>query len=543
MKRTVAFLLAVCVLFGCCGCAGHSCESPCESCGLCLNTGCQESACADKCQGHHTCANTCPDCGLCTNAECTDAVCTQKCQGHHSCSKVCPDCGLCANKRCKESVCAEKCPGHHTCAAPCPDCGLCINEDCADAICAEKCPGHKEEPHVFSSGDYITDKAVSIDTGTFVYDIDPGVYVKGDLQEITDAIVPLMEQFTALNFDGAGYARKNFPDGKIHIRITRDSLYACQDWYQGSPDSEVGNAYGGPEEHVVVSPGDLYLGTSTIIHEASHVLMFRQSEWSYGQLLDEGISTYTTYLVEKELENTNSEISFYIGPSTYSINNMLIFDYGKLYEQPLEYWFENTFEHSLNANYAIGFRFMTYLHEVYGDYTQWILKFEEQYPAKKHAKYSNNAPVDRRISVLKATYGDDVLDNFYPWLKENQSRFNEVTVLHHYADLTAADSINLYPTFNALESRAYMEYFKYKDLYINIETVRSYVGEYKKLDCSGLMLRTTQPVTVKLFRSDGSYTTVITDSKIPLDGISYIQLVGEGSLALLEIIGPFRLMS
>ena len=542
MKKTAAFLLSICIFIGCFGCAAHDCAYPCESCGLCLNSDCQESACVKKCQGHHACTNACPDCGLCANENCKEPVCQEKCQGHHTCSNICPDCGLCINKRCKEAVCAEKCQGHHICANTCPDCGLCFNSNCTETVCAEKCPGHKEEPYLFSSGDYITTEAVSIDTGTFVYDIGPGIYVKGDLQEITDTIVPLMEQFTGLDFDGAGYARRNFPDGKIHIRVTRDNLYVGQDWYQGSNDSEVGNAYGGSDEHVVVSPGDLYLGNSTIIHEASHVLMYRQSKWSYGQLLDEGISTYTTYLVEKELEKTNAEISFYIGSSTNSINNMLIFDYNKLYEQPLEYWFENTFDYSLNANYAIGFRFMTYLHEVYGNYTEWILNYEEQYPAKKYAQYSNNAPVDRRISILKATYGDDVLDNFYPWLKENQNRFNEVTALRHYADLTTADSVNLYPTFNALESRAYMEFFKYKDLYINLEPVRSYVGEYKQQDCSNLMLRTTQPTTVKLFRSDGSYTIVITDSKIPLDGISYIQLVGEGSLALLEIIGPFRLM-
>ena len=541
MKKAITLLLIFCMLLSCTGCgAPHSCENPCESCGLCLNGDCAEAACQEKCQGHHACTSPCPDCGLCANESCTEAVCQKKCQGHHTCASLCPDCGLCANESCTEAVCQKKCQGHHTCASLCPDCGLCANESCTEAVCQEKCPGHNmEEPYLFSSGDYITTEAVSIDTGTFVYDIGPGIYVRGDLQEITDVIVPLMEQFTGLDFDGAGYGQEKHPDGKIHINLSRDYLYVELDWYQGNSASEVGNAYADAYDHAIVSPGDLYLGTSTIIHEASHVLMYRQSEWQYSQLLNEGISTYTTYLVERELEMTDPETSFCISPSSQSIGDMQIYDYDKLYEQPLEYWFKNTFEYSGNANYVIGFRFMAYLQEVYGNYTGWITKFEEMYPYTSNRTGTNEASVSRQIEVLKATYGEDVLDNFYPWLKENQARFDPSPDIQ-YSDMTTANGVNLYPTCNYIETRARMVNFIYSDLYINLETVRTYLADYKQLDISGLTLFTSQPVTVNLYQADGSFTTVTTDSDISLEGISYIKLVGTGTLNLLEIKGPFR---
>lgn len=478
MKRIIAFLLSLVLLLGCVGCAApHSCENVCESCGLCLALSCQEAVCQEKCQGHHT-----------------------------SCVSVCYECGLCGNKDCTEDVCREKCQGH---------------------------------TGVFSPTDDITTEDVSVDTGTFVYDIGAGIYVRGDLQEITDVVVPLMEQVSGLDFDGAGYARQPYPDGKIHITVSRSNLYAGQDWYQGSNDSEVGSAFASAWSHVSASPGDLYLmGDSAIVHEASHVLMYRQSEWNYSQLLNEGISTYTTYLVERELEKTAPQIGYFVGCGNQSISNMRIYDYNKLYEQPLEYWFENTFEYSGNANYVIGFRFMAYLQEVYGNYTGWITKFEEMYPYTSNRSGTDIAPVDRQIQVLKATYGEDVLDNFYPWLKENQARFEEDYGFLY--DLTGVRSINLYPTCNAVETRVKMENFKYNNLYINLETARAYLADYKNMDISGMTLYTSSPVNVALYRTDGTCVTVKTNTEIPLDDVSYIKLLDEGTLNLLEIQGPFR---
>lgn len=508
MKRILASLLVIMILLGCTACGSvHTCENPCKSCGLCLT------------------------------ADCTD--CPEKCPGHHICSSVCDTCGLCLNKSCAESVCQEKCAGHHVCISLCGTCGLCTNAGCTDIACAGKCQSHVETPYEFSTGDYITTEPVSIDTGTFVYDLGPNIFVRSDLQAITDVIVATMEQVSGLDFDGAGYGQMIHTDGKIHINISRDFLYVGQDWYQGSMESEVASASASPARHVEVSPGDLFLGSSAIVHEAAHVLMFRQSEWSHCQLLNEGISTYTTYLVEKALESSDQVTGFCIHPPRQSILDMEIYDYNKLYEHPLEYWFENTFEYSGNANYVIGFRFMAYLQDVYGNYTEWVTKFEEMYSFRNARTNSNESPVAQQIEVLKATYGDDVLDNFYPWLKEHQAEF-DVNYDASSQLLSNAQGINLYPTFNAIESRAKIENFQYNNLHINLETVRFYLSEYKKLDASDLTLSTSTPVSVNLYYSDGTHSSVTTESQISLSGVSSIQLVGEGTLSLLEIRGSFR---
>lgn len=442
----------------------------------------------------------------------------------------------------------------HICTNLCEVCGICTDENCT----------------IFRE-DYITTEPISVDTGTLVFDIGENVYVPGSLPEMGKIISAEMEKATGLNFDGAGYGRDYFPDGKVHVNISRDRLYVGKDWYTGLPTSEVGNAHADPVEHVFISPGEFLLGHGyAIVHELAHVLMFRQSEWSHSQLLNEGFAEYTTFLVLSDLEKTNPQAAFYLDESTNCVENMWIDDYDKLFERPIEYWFENTFEYAGNANYAVGFRFMAYLHEMYGDYGKWIPAFEQQYCYKYSTVGSNTSTVERQIEVLKATYGEDVLDNFYPWLKENLERFEPDIHYLHVRDLTSAGEINWYPGFNAHESVAEIDNLKYKDLYIDLEPMRKYLSEYKQHDSSDLLLVTSEPVEVSLHRADGTCTTVMTNSQkleepitiaqwsrecawsylytttdmvLPLDGISYIKLVGEGELELMQIIGDFRALS
>ena len=132
----------------------HSCESPCDTCGKCTDSACNESACADKCQGHtsapvHSCESPCDTCGKCTDTACNETACVNKCQGHvsaHDCTSVCAICGKCTDAVCAESACADKCLGHtpaHQCEHACDECGKCTDADCDDAACVDKCAGHK----------------------------------------------------------------------------------------------------------------------------------------------------------------------------------------------------------------------------------------------------------------------------------------------------------------------------------------------------------------------------------------------------------------
>jgi len=346
-------------------------------------------------------------------------------------------------------------PTEHACDSICKLCGACTDAQCAETACSGKCPGvHREEVYQFPDGDYITDRAVSVDTGTLVFDIGKNVYVPGNLDGMAESLVIALEKVSGLDFDGAGYAQSAFSDGKVHVNVSRDLLYAGipeHSWYTGLQTSEQGSAYASSGTHVALSPGDLFVGNSyAIAHELGHMLMYRQSEWAHSQLLDEGFAEYTTYLVLKELEETVPETAVYLEQSTYTITNVEIYDYGKLYEQPLEYWFENSFEYSGNGNYAVGFRFMNYLHDVYGDYSKWICAFEEMYSFRQRNGYSDQSSVEQQIEVLKTAYGADVLDGFYPWLKENLARFDPAEFSTGYTDRTAVEKINLYPVFTRL---------------------------------------------------------------------------------------------
>ena len=403
----------------------------------------------------------------------------------------------------------------------------------------EAAPAPSEEPQVFSRGDYITDTAVSLDAGTFVFDIDENVFVPGHLRESSEALAAAMEEVSGLSFEGAGYGRQMFSDGKVHIRSSRDLLYAGQDWYQGLDSSEVGSAYASAWGHAELSPGDLFIGNSNAIaHELSHVLMYRQSEWSYCTLLNEGFAEYTTYLALLELEQSDPATAFYLDKPYRSLFNMMLNEneYAELFSHPLEYWFENTLECG-NGNYTIGFRFMAYLQAVYGDYSKWITEFENTYCFANNTGGSNEAAASRQIEVLKACYGQDVLDNFYPWLKENQDLFAAGVNVSAASDLSSLSMISWYPLFSAIESTMKIEQLAYSDLYIDLEPAKLYLKEYKRLDISNLYLDNPNKLTVVCYEDDGSHGEPTAETNISLEGISYIRLLGEGKLKTLQIKG------
>ena len=492
----------------------------------------------------HTCTAPCSVCGLCLNDSCVESVCLKKCPGHHECRLSCTECGLCTDGECQELVCVNKCLGHHKCNTQCLECGLCLNEDCAESECQEKCGTHWEEPYFLSNGDYVTTEPVTIDTGIMMFKIGENVFVPGHLAQMTEHLVASLEEITGLQYNGSNYARQYYSEGKINVNVSRDSLYVGADWYMGLDTSELGRALAClPPTDVDLAPGDLFLAPNyAIVHEFAHTLMYRQNEWAHSQLLDEGFAEYTTYLLLREWADSAPDEAFYLDLPVQILMNQTIYDYEALYAQPLEYWLENTFEHSGNANYSIGFRFMAYLHQVYGDYTRWITAFSDV-ETDIDRLYFNSAP-EQQTAVLKAVYGEDVLVNFYPWLQANLEQFDENQPALADRDLTAVESVNLYPTYDAICRKAWIKNFRYKDLYINIDTVRRYVEEYKGGDGTGLVLITSEPVQVRLYNADGTYRAVMTGQQpdgISLENISYIKLVGEGRLSVLEVAGKFSI--
>lgn len=467
-----------------------------------------------------------------------------------------------------EAPVPETQPVTHSCSSVCAVCRSCTNAGCTEPACQEKCAcTGQETPYAFPEGDYITAAAETVDTGTVVFDLGQNVYVPGNLAQMIEPMVAAMEKVSGLDFDGAGYARSEYPDGKVHVLASRNNLYAGNpeySWYQGLQTSEYGMAYASASSHAEISPGDLVLGNSNaMIHELGHVLMFRQSEWNYCQLLSEGFADYTNYLTLLELEQNNPVVCYYFDRAVDVLCDMQIFNYAELFKEPVEHWFENTFEFAGNGNYAVGFRFMAYLRDVYGDYSKWIPAAEQAYCYRQKKGSSDQMPVMRQIEVLKTAYGEDVLEGFYPWLQDHLDQFDgESQKMTTRANWSALEGVNWYPVYNAISSMARMESFHYEDLYLNVETVRRYISQYKGEDAASLSLVTSRPVQVRLYKADGTYTTVLTkawndgynydwpsynDSHqvmenygLALDDISYIRLLGDGDMEYMEIVGDFR---
>ncbi len=511
-------------------CGGHhKCESVCIYCGKCADTACAEDACKNKCGGHHKCQSACKECSKCTDTACAEDACKDKCGGHHKCESACAECNKCTDTACTEDACKNKCKGHHKCESICKYCGKCADTDCKEKVCEIKCDGSI----VFPSGDFIVNDKYKVTFGDIVLNVEDKAFIKGNLQDILTVAVDTLEKVTGHKFiNGKNYSN-HYYDQKVHYNVNRESLYANQDGYTGDPYNETGTAYAYFYEHAVLSPGDIMPGNFTIVHELAHVHMFKQTDESYCQLLTEGYAEYSTYLVLKTLEAENPAYRIEFKPSEYYFVNLKIDNYDKLYEHPIEYWFDNYFEYAFNGNYAVGFRFMWYLDTVYGSYTKWLDTIDDMYPGRP--KDSEQATVDQQIEALKAAYGDDVLDGFYPWLKENEDIFEAPKALD-YTKLSGA--INIYPTFDGLGPRIVLENIEYTDLYINIDSARYYLEEYKNFDASKLTLFVTGVVpTVELYKADGSFVTVKLNKPVSLKDISYIKLVGTGKAERIKIAG------
>lgn len=494
----------------------------------------------------HLCSTVCDFCGLCKDPDCQDPVCGEKCRFPGPCNNLCESCGLCQNPEYVHPECVEKCQCPHVCDHKCPFCGACLNYDCFNWTCAQKC--HTDHPPVetpFPEGvvtveavprdDFITTEIISLDMGPLVYEIYPDIWVPRHIYQTSVAAASAMEKVSGLSFEGDSRYAHDYPDGKVHVTTRRDSLHVNEENYQGLASNEFGVAYAGAYGHVTLTPGDLLGHGNGLTHELGHVLSFRQTQWSFPRVVNEGFAEYTSYLAAIEAVAENPQLGYYLGNPREILQNMVIHDYRKLYQKPMDYWFENEFTYAGNGSYAVGFRFMAYLQDVYGDYARWITEFEKTYSFATRNQISDVATAQQTIEVLKATYSEDVLDNFYPWLKAHEKDFeaDQKAIL----DLTGVKELDLYPAFYAKVSPTILERFQYQDLTIHLEPARDYLRDYKHVDISDARIRASALVSVELIDRDGNVTAMELTEPVPLEGVSSIRLVGSGTLDYLMIIG------
>ena len=420
-----------------------------------------------------------------------------------------------------------------------------IDYDCASGVHRMKTEGSTRTctmcsyevrlPAEMWSG-YITEEATELEAGGMLFQLDEGIFVPGYLEGHMEVLVDTLEKVSGLSFTDALNNKKQVTVyvEKIEPQVNDGQL----------SESEVGGAWAasGEDRELMISAGDFFLGNSNALpHELSHILCFSQGPKYYCQLLQEGFAEYNCYKALMYLEENNPVIAYSLDHSYANLFNMEISEPEQIYAQSPEYWFENDFpsEYALNGTYALGFRFMAYLDNVYGDYSGWM------HAANSMESPDNELPVDMQIESLRQTYGSDVLEGFYPWLKANEQNYAIDYESPEDYDLSEAEVVTLYPYFyfwncDALLSE-YSSRIIYDDLYIDLEEFRRYLSEYKNRSTDELILNIEWlegSRTIELFDICGESLGVRTgETAIELDDVSFVRLCGEGVLSRFEITG------
>jgi len=278
-----------------------------------------------------------------------------------------------------------------------------------------------------------------------------------------------------------------------------------------------------------------------MLHELSHTLFYSYGSQSYSEMLVEGYAEYNCYKAIQYLEKHDPDLAYAIDNSYACQHNMFINSPEQIYTQEPEYWLENNFpfEYAANGHYALGFRFMAYLDNVYGDYSQWIVKMNE-------IGYDEIAdPTKRHIEAFTRAYGENVLDGFYEWLQKNEDQFVDIYTYDVDYDISGANCITLYPSFFFQDCNTILadngSDVVYNNLFIDLEECKNYLSSYKNRSIDDLELFvefSEGDEVIELFDVYGNSLGEHTDPYcIKLDDVSFVLLKGSGKVSTFEVTG------
>ena len=374
--------------------------------------------------------------------------------------------------------------------------------------------------YLWSGG--ITTGETVLKTKHLRFEIPENVYIPENFVENVDIITSAIENLSGMKFEGNSV----YSPECINVIIKKMTDTEC----------EVAGAYVRPGE-VQMYSGDM-LDLYTLVKEYSLALQFNQSYWYYSPWVMDGIPRYTTYKVQKYVEENYPELVPIVSSVEQSFRDMTITDYEELYSQPMEYWMENVLEGSVNANYPIGFRLMWYLDETYGEYTKWLYEYEKMNPYYCSDGKRYRVKAEEQIQIFKTVYGESVFEDFYRWLKENEELFEDGVVV----DLSRAEQIQVYPTCAFREITFSMGFdFRYQDLLIEIAPGREYLEKYKGKSTKDMVLKVDAGTVLELYDAEGNLLRTEGPTQhnhpIALDGVSSVKLVGSGTMLQFVIEG------
>ena len=249
--------------------------------------------------------------------------------------------------------------------------------------------------------------------------IEEGVTVKGDMLAITEKIMGELSEGSGKNFE------KNYtPNG---------SYDACGEYFGEGVFDDINTdnekimiiIVNNPEnklvqqafpEGAVLDASDYDLeetGWQTIYHELSHVLHLRNGE-GLSSTMNEGFAAYNEDRTQRRLGLPSWDaIQYYSG---------MLFDDSviALGEEGFSCYYEVK-----DDNYQYGFRFMSFLVDVYGD--DIFFKIVDAATADGYnegydyydRENSINADTEHLKKIIKSQTSDDVFEEFADWYEEN----------------------------------------------------------------------------------------------------------------------------
>ena len=372
-----------------------------------------------------------------------------------------------------------------------------------------KIPNEYENPN-FETGKIVTD---IIETEHFIIKFRDYAYMPpwflGYLEETYD----LLELVTGLNFD-----KKN----KMTIEVHQSPEHSRDGGTEGGVGGTIPASWG---TGIYLTKQEFLGDTDTIIHELAHCLQYQQQNSNgKGAPIVEGFAQYASYKVLKYLEKNPAKYDYYYyGRSSQTVYNLTFFNISSLYSKPFDQWLRVGVGRDANGDYAAGFAFMAYLDEVYGSYTKWT-------------QYDTEYDTEIMISNIKKAYGNSVFSNFYGWLRQNATRLFDVGY-NDVMDYSASDKLYFYPLFLSRTS-CELRYFKYKDLYLDIDEIRNYLVNYKGKSDENLRMDFSERVQVVTFDVNGNVLMKYSDvNTISLVRVSYVLLVGENTINSVKVDG------
>lgn len=261
-----------------------------------------------------------------------------------------------------------------------------------------------------------------------------GITIRGDMLLTAEKVMSDLRKTTGLDFDkkfktriDINYIDEYFEKGTFEDAMPDESkIYIIV--INPPEDGTVQYAF---EDGAVLEDVDFDTEETfnqTMYHELAHVAHLR-SGVDLSSTLNEGFAAYTADRTQRMIGMPSWDaIQFYSG---------LLFDDSVISEG--EAGFRSYFVDNKDKNYQYGFRFVSFLNDVYGeDIFRKILA--EATAQNYHAGYDStaveesiNADTQQMISIIKSQTSEDVFDQFAKWYEENWDK----EVSDYYAHLTA----------------------------------------------------------------------------------------------------------